>query len=402
MACPLCKLSFGGKTGAQACKPLTTVNKFVARMFNNMPVVCPNNPHPSGTLSTGQSGESSSGPASKRQRVGEGPLSTAIAGIEEGGASSVNRAEESPVGNAPQERHKDKRKRSGGGGAGSSAMVDRDNMIDDGRAVGSLNTDAEDLDARCDWSGSYGDFLSKHLAMCPAQLVSCSAGCGADVLRCRLEAHKLVCPEILGVCEICNARFQPSEKSQHMNDYAQLHVRLLAEKLRVFERAERDRAGVIGAGGSEIKKVAWDVDIRDLASAFPSTQNSGTNKDAHASFLTPQVALVGVSGFRLIFFPAGTPSGKTAVPPSCSLFLEGPTGYTVSFKLTVSLFDHSGALLGEVTKEQDAWTFFGSDACDRGWHTTLFPVAKVKAASRCRLTVSIRDIRPTFREVLRE
>ena len=56
----------------------------------------------------------------------------------------------------------------------------------------------------CQWEVSISDFIREHVHTCSYQLIECTRGCGAKMLRTDLEAHlSEVCPKQMVSCEYC-------------------------------------------------------------------------------------------------------------------------------------------------------------------------------------------------------
>ena len=112
MACPLCKLSFGGKTGAVVCQPLTTANQFVARMFHNVEVVCPNHGGGDGAAQQvvsseqGRSLPASPSNGAKRRRIDGSNAGTKVTAAQQAGSSAAAAASRSAEADAP-DSHED-------------------------------------------------------------------------------------------------------------------------------------------------------------------------------------------------------------------------------------------------------------------------------------------------------
>lgn len=89
--------------------------------------------------------------------------------------------------------------------------------------------------AICDWAGSYGDLLGKHLAECCHHPMLCPHMCGRTIRRGDLAEHELTCSKKFEQCSICGELVRPGTMVDHRTAKAELHVQLLEQKL-----AERD------------------------------------------------------------------------------------------------------------------------------------------------------------------
>ncbi|CAD7946343.1 unnamed protein product [Amoebophrya sp. A120] len=83
----------------------------------------------------------------------------------------------------------------------------------------------------CTWTGTYGDFLSKHIGECRHEVISCPRGCGVKFQRGQLTAHEAVCKKNFAECAICCELVKPDQMEEHNNLSAELHVSILQEQL---------------------------------------------------------------------------------------------------------------------------------------------------------------------------
>lgn len=67
----------------------------------------------------------------------------------------------------------------------------------------------------CDWEGSYGQLLEKHLGECLWQFVLCPDGCGAEIRRRDLAKHRKSCAKLFVNCGICGASVKPKNMAKH-------------------------------------------------------------------------------------------------------------------------------------------------------------------------------------------
>uniref|UniRef100_A0A1X7VN42 TRAF-type domain-containing protein n=1 Tax=Amphimedon queenslandica TaxID=400682 RepID=A0A1X7VN42_AMPQE len=59
----------------------------------------------------------------------------------------------------------------------------------------------------CQWEGSISDFTREHVHTCLYQLIECTCGCGAKMLRTDVEAHlSEVCSKRMISCEYCRRK----------------------------------------------------------------------------------------------------------------------------------------------------------------------------------------------------
>ena len=89
----------------------------------------------------------------------------------------------------------------------------------------------------CDWTGSYGDLLAKHLGQCDFEAAPCARGCGADVRRKDVARHLAAECSVGARCEICQKHVPTSGKAAHDRSAAGLHVELLRRRVEDLQRA---------------------------------------------------------------------------------------------------------------------------------------------------------------------
>ncbi|CAD7949612.1 unnamed protein product [Amoebophrya sp. A120] len=234
-ACPTCRQPFGDTKPA----PLKDVNQFVLRALNNLEVRCPHaNPDPasswkassSSSLVTTASASSSSSVSSKATTTS----STTIC---------------STSGNNSPEGEDD------GNRAGNSAAALRHQTEQPGE---------ESCDIFCEWVGSYGDLLAKHLGQCGWCFVACPHGCGASLQRKQLEEHEKDCSALLKECDICGTKYKPDQEAEHHRAFAELHVQIL-KKEGARKDAELTRLSE-QIGVTETSKIEWTIDVRKIYS----------------------------------------------------------------------------------------------------------------------------------------
>ena len=352
-----------------------TTYRSASRVFPFTKVVCPN--HAGGDGAAQQVGSSEGRSLSSPASASTGAKRRRVDG------SHAGKVTPTTANKAPQQAAS-----SAAAAASRSAEADAPGSHEDVNNHGSARSshDAGHGETKCGWSGSFGDLLSKHLALCPLQPVCCP--CGATVLRNRLDSHKLVsCPSSLDVCEICDARMKSAEMDAHMKHHAEFHVRLLQQRVRAAEAravlSERNAAAT-----NDTRRMRW---------AFKTLDIWGSNEPKSGDkFLSPKFTLRGVSGFQLSFFPMGTEDGK-----NCAVFLIGPGGFWVQFEISFELLDALGEPLNPraLMEKKTTYEFKGGDD-DNGWHN-WWSVEKVKAASQCLIIVEVVEICLISHEIVR-
>ena len=191
-ACPNCR------TGFAAAKKTTVLPPIVHRILQNLKVFCP---HHADTRH----------PDAERQAA-------SLAGSS---GSSDNQI-------------------SGGGGSSSDKM----------RRGG-----AEHATGCCDWTGNFGDLLTKHVAECSYVQIDCPHGCGGRFLRGQLSTHEEGCEKGYEECGICGVMVKIGGMAGHRAEAAETHVKILEG-----ERADlRAQASERDAVQTEVNGVKADV-----------------------------------------------------------------------------------------------------------------------------------------------
>jgi hypothetical protein len=90
----------------------------------------------------------------------------------------------------------------------------------------------------CNWQGSYGDLMSRHLCECPSYPIKCPQDCGQVFPRGHLEFHQFSCEKAFKNCSICWERVPIKNVTAHNQEKALHHVDILVEKLKACEEAE--------------------------------------------------------------------------------------------------------------------------------------------------------------------
>ena len=146
-------------------------------------------------------------------------------------------------------------------------------------------------DVGCDWSGSYGDLLNKHIGECSYVEIDCPHGCGARFLRRELSKHEDGCEKGYEECAICRSLVKIGGMAEHRREAAEMHVKILeAERSDLQAQVagldavqakvdgvkadvgaitvelttmKEDLGKLIGAGGTRPRGV-WKVTTREL------------------------------------------------------------------------------------------------------------------------------------------
>ena len=122
--------------------------------------------------------------------------------------ASVRHSGAKPTSPAPSSTRAEDDNQSPGGGGGSGARVRPRDIV-------------------CDWSGSYGDLLNKHLAECSYAEIDCPHGCGERFLRDQLSTHEESCEKGFEKCGICRAMVKIGGMAGHRAESAEAHVKIL-------------------------------------------------------------------------------------------------------------------------------------------------------------------------------
>lgn len=173
LACPTCRAPFSdGKKG----ELLSDCNRVVLRMMQSIKVFCPY--HPDADTTSSENNSKVKGVSSSSG----------------GGASSSS---------APPPPSK-KRKR---------------------------EVDQDEQQHECDWVGSYGDLLAKHLSECPYHMIECPRKCGEKLRRKDLDLHAKSCSKMFDFCPICNDAVNPGKMEEHRARNMVRHVQILENKV---------------------------------------------------------------------------------------------------------------------------------------------------------------------------
>ena len=116
-------------------------------------------------------------------------------------------------------------------------------------AAGPAQAGAAPATGSCEWQGSYGDLLSKHVAECPHAPVPCPHVCGVTLRRGDLTAHERVCKKLREICDTCGEAVALGSMDAHRKESAERHVVLLERKVK--DQARALEAEKLRAGGTE-------------------------------------------------------------------------------------------------------------------------------------------------------
>lgn len=185
--------------------------------------------------------------------------------------------------------------------------------------------DLTSLDApSCDWSGTFGDLLAKHLAACPCRPMPCPNGCGAAILRGELVRHEATCPKKCERCTICGELVRPGTMVDHRTEKAELHVQLLEQKLadKEAEAAARESlANVSNVAKQRAEEVQRDVQslaCKKVMWRIPSVTQLLRDYPKGSAIKSATFGFGGFPGFRLHFYPNG---GRFSEVGTCALAL---------------------------------------------------------------------------------
>jgi len=218
--------------------------------------------------------------------------------------------------------------------------------------------------AICDWAGSLGDLLGKHLAECRCHRMPCPHSCGDTIRRGDLVEHELTCQKKFEHCSICGDSVRPGTMAEHRDAKAGLHVQLLEQKLeekeaeaaaqvtmeeRLFEKLKpalanlaktshvtnvvRQRAEEVQRDiqGLSSKKVRWKIsNVAGILREHP--KNSFIKSD--------YFNLAGFPGFQFEFYPNGKEcTTSKSLAGKSALFLHAPllSGRELSMTVVVSV-----------------------------------------------------------------
>ena len=139
----------------------------------------------------------------------------------------------------------------------------------------------------CTWTGSYGDLLAKHLAVCPFIEIDCPHGCGQRFRRGELSAHGESCEKGFEECTICKqmvkircgrsvGRAMNLGMAQHRTEAAETHVKILEARVSDLQKlCERFRdefrtdmrflkQGVLAAAHNIPRRTEWKIKTSEL------------------------------------------------------------------------------------------------------------------------------------------
>lgn len=171
----------------------------------------------------------------------------------------------------------------GGGGAGTLPQRAEDDREDRATALALPLPDIasssrrrrtpESVCARataCEWTGSYGDLLAKHLFHdCKFEKISCPFGCGVRIRRRDTEKHKKSCRELLVACEICGDLVLPEARAQHEDEHAARHARILQLKLKEKEAEAESSTRMINERMEKMEK-----ELQHMAMSYKNGERS--------------------------------------------------------------------------------------------------------------------------------
>eukprot|EP00421_Protoceratium_reticulatum_P009845 CAMPEP_0168358620 /NCGR_PEP_ID=MMETSP0228-20121227/1214_1 /TAXON_ID=133427 /ORGANISM="Protoceratium reticulatum, Strain CCCM 535 (=CCMP 1889)" /LENGTH=377 /DNA_ID=CAMNT_0008371211 /DNA_START=34 /DNA_END=1167 /DNA_ORIENTATION=- len=234
-----------------------------------------------------------------------------------------------------------------GSGANNSAR-------DDAPAAKKLKLCA-DSGGGCEWKGSYGDLLSKHIGECPYCPVQCPRECGETVFRKDLDRHSEVCTKRFEKCAICGEQVQPGMMQDHKRRTAELHVQLLQDRLEE-ENSRADRRGVEMAILSDVlasvkalpasqQQHVTDItrrradDIKDEVkrqlsrAAIWKIQDAARVMQTRTHLTSPQFSLSGYN-LALEFYSRGHPQSEEGC--SCVFLKSVPNSVQMHAKFTIN------------------------------------------------------------------
>ena len=325
LACPNCRKDFKNKN----FKSIAEANPFVDRMLKDVGVICPfsSEAEAAGAAVAATHESSSTGGAARDASGSSGgednPSAAAVGGAAAASSSAAavggaTATSSSAVGFALFPT---------GGLLTSSAVAGHSDSEDSDSSSDSEEDDEEQPRAKrrrveagpqangvpvlaapvapggppsvpCKWQGSYGDFLSKHLAECPCAPVACPRKCGAaQMKRYELAAHDLVCKKLRDICHICGEGVKPGQMDEHRRQKADEHVRILEGKLETQKaEAKQLREDQAAAKASNnIREAHWSVKTADVLKYW---RTKGTRGDRHC-FKSRSFFLAGIGPMRL-------------------------------------------------------------------------------------------------------
>lgn len=123
-------------------------------------------------------------------------------------------------------------------------------------------------DSSCAWSGSYSDLFDQHLTVCESAPVQCGH-CAASFPRRDLEQHEQICEHRLEPCPICGERMR--SETQHMQDAAMAHVKILQAKLEEKEKEKKDTTAAVVTGALEALQNEYKKQQAEIAKCSKTT-----------------------------------------------------------------------------------------------------------------------------------
>lgn len=154
----------------------------------------------------------------------------------------------------------------------------------------------------CDWTGCYGDLLSKHLRACPWEPATCPRGCGKAGLRRKdVDEHLDRCCPIGERCEICGKNVPLAGKAEHDRRAAEQHVEVLRRRcddlqrsfatsraacaavwrLRAGSAAEVAKGGSLATSMATFDQAGWPIPVQAKLRFFP--RGAEASKIGHAA-----------------------------------------------------------------------------------------------------------------------
>jgi len=233
-------------------------------------------------------------------------------------------------------------------------------------------SEESDVPTPCDWTGSYGDLLVKHLQECPHHWITCPLGCGASFRRRHAASHSAVCAKSFEKCNICGKQVRPEDMATHRKDAAELHVQILEEKLASkanqaesevtlsdrllqVEKSITSLAKTSYVGETikrrtdevkdEIKQELWDCMRKKIAWKIDNWPSVHRLKRRGQYLTSNEFTLRGYPDLILWFYPNGDTSPDQASDEGwCSLWVwaESAKDDDIVFEATIS--PHSGVV----------------------------------------------------------
>ena len=116
---------------------------------------------------------------------------------------------------------------------------------------------SEHADSCCDWTGNYGDLLTKHIAECVYAEIDCPHGCGERFLRGQLSTHEEGCEKGYEECAICGVMVKIGGMAGHQAEAAEAHVKILSGEILDLRALVAERDAVL----AKVDGVKADVDL---------------------------------------------------------------------------------------------------------------------------------------------